>query len=605
MTKRRFWAQCIVALFLLAGMLSCGGGGSSTPAAAPACTSTQWTYMVYMGADNNLSDAGLADLKEMEKVGSSSCVKIVVQAEFSPQYSSNISASLTGRVLVEKGVDSVNAGSLVGTGVVDMASPAALTSFISWAKATYPAAHYALVVWDHGAGWKAKKISSPARGAVQDATSGNFMSLPDLAKGVRDANVPLDIINFDACLMAMYEVAYEFTGLTDYMVFSEQTEPGNGDPYDTILAALAATPTMSSRTLASTIVDKYNAFYVPDTRNETTKSAIDMAQLSQLDAKIIALSAALATDTSTKAVVQAAQANTQNYVYPANHDIYDFCSYLASRVSGTAKTVCGQIMTLMPSIVINNKYTGTSVNKSHGLAIYLPKADETSATDLTEYGKLKCNLTTRASAGGTWGSYVESLLGASALQTYVSGNFALYLYWTKPDGTYCNADLDLYVVEPDGYAYAPWNGQTTPNGFFSQESTQSGLSEEYYLANELVMPGDYLFLVNYYQDGATCTKAYAHVLVQDPVTVGGTWTELPGSPLSLDLTTPPGPMPIPTPCTTYACFNTYSDWWYLGGTTRSINSSAGLFPLDLPFNTRNSNFIFRNQRGAALQGLTR
>ena len=61
------------------------------------------------------------------------------------------------------------------------------------------------------------------------------MSLPDLAGAVRTAGVHLDVINFDACLMAMYEVAYEFLGLTDYMVFSEEVEPGDGDPYDTIL----------------------------------------------------------------------------------------------------------------------------------------------------------------------------------------------------------------------------------------------------------------------------------------------------------------------------------------------------------------------------------
>ncbi len=601
----------IFGLFLVTALSSCsgggggGGGGSAQPYAGP----RQWTYMVYMGADNNLSDGGLYNLNDMETVGSSAGVAIVVQAEFSTKYTVGMPTSNTGRIYVQNdnNPNGANLSGGINIGNVDMADPATLTAFIQWAKATYPAQHYALVVWDHGAGWKSKKISSPLRGAVSDesaASAGALMSLPDLAKGVANSGVRFDIINFDACLMAMYEVTYEFKDLTDYMVFSEQTEPGTGDPYGPILAALTATPTMSARTLASTIVDNYNAFYVPDTRNETTKSAVDMAQISALDAKIIALSAALTADTATKAVVQAAQANTQNYAYPANHDIYDFCSYLnANMVSGTAKTVCGEITTLMPTVVINSKYTGAGVAKSHGLAIYLPQAVETSASDLTDYGKLKCNLTTRVSASGTWGSYIESLLGTATLQTYVPGNFALYLYWTKPDGTACNADLDLYVVEPDGKNYSPWMGQTTPNGFFSQESSQSGKSEEYYLANNLIMKGDYLFLVNYYRNGSTCTQAMAHVLGQDPVTASGTWTELPGSPVLLDLTT--NPMPIPNPCGTYDCFNIYSDWWYLGGTTKSINVGAAWSPFDMPFTTRNSEFIFRNQRGSALRQLVR
>ena len=432
----------------------------------------------------------------------------------------------------------LNAGT--GIGYVDMATPAALTDFINWAKTNYPAQHYALVVWDHGGGWKADKFKSFMKGAVQDETSGNFMSLPDLAKAVANSGVHFDVINFDACLMAMYEVAYEFRGLTDYMVFSEQTEPGTGDPYDTILGALSANPSMTGRTLATTIVDNYNAFYVPDTREGTTKSAVSMAAIDALDADVVTLAKALTNNSSASAAIAHAQANTQKYTYTANHDLYDFCSDLSSLVTGTVQTTCNDIMSLITSsVVVASKTTGTGVANSHGLAIYVPTANEANATDLTDYANLKCNLTSRASASGTWGDFVTTLLGGASLQQTGTGNFALYLYWTKLDGTACDADLDLYVAEPDGSGgskwYAPWMGQTTPNGFFSQESSQAGKSEEYYIANDLVMKGNYYFLVNYYASSPTCTQAAAHILIQDPVTVNGTWTELAGSPVGLDL----------------------------------------------------------------------
>ncbi len=41
----------------------------------------------------------------------------------------------------------------MGTGV-DMGNPQTLTDFVNWAKTFYPAQHYALIVWDHGAGWR-------------------------------------------------------------------------------------------------------------------------------------------------------------------------------------------------------------------------------------------------------------------------------------------------------------------------------------------------------------------------------------------------------------------------------------------------------------------
>lgn len=48
-------------------------------------TKREWTYMVYMGADNSLAADGINDLIELETIGSTNEVAIVVQAEFPPQ----------------------------------------------------------------------------------------------------------------------------------------------------------------------------------------------------------------------------------------------------------------------------------------------------------------------------------------------------------------------------------------------------------------------------------------------------------------------------------------------------------------------------------------
>ncbi len=618
----------ILALFLPLLSCSSGGGGDSGGSggiAPPPGGAYQWTYMVYMGADNNLSDAGLADLNEMEMVGSSANVAIVVQAEFSTKYSQGMTSSGTSRIFVQNDNDTnsvdLNGASL---GNVDMASPAALTDFINWAKTNVPAQHYALVIWDHGAGWKAKKFFSPAKGAVLDETSGNFMSLPDLAKGVADSGVYFDVINFDACLMAMYEVAYEFKGLTDYMVFSEQTEPGEGDPYDTILGALAATPSMSSRDLANTIVNKYDEFYTSNSRGSTTKSAVDMSGLATLDTKLLALGAALTSDSAGQAVMTTVRTTRLEYAYPANQDIGDMCDYLATSAAGNpVKTAAAEVKTALTSMVIDNKTNGSDMEKSSGLSIYLPLASETSTGELSNYDRLTCNKTARVSATGTWGSYLETLISGAggATAVYKPGNFGIKITWTDPSGAVCDADVDLYVWEPavdfsitaNGDYYAPYMGQTSPNGFFSADSADSGKSEEYYLANEQVLVGYYYFLANLYPTtGTSCNQARVHLFLYDPATFGDSdWHEatqanLAGigvttvnpSPHDLDFTNASDPYYYPP----LANMNNYSDWWlpfYVDIKTASIIPDYLSGSNLLQFNKK-SRLIVRYKKGSRL-----
>jgi hypothetical protein len=44
----------------------------------------EWTVMIYLDADNNLESAGINDINEMEMVGSTTDVNIVVQVDRIP-----------------------------------------------------------------------------------------------------------------------------------------------------------------------------------------------------------------------------------------------------------------------------------------------------------------------------------------------------------------------------------------------------------------------------------------------------------------------------------------------------------------------------------------
>ncbi len=586
----------ILPLFCLTFFSACGGGGGGGQ--SPASEAKKWTYMVYMGADNNLSMAGLNDLNEMEAAGSNADINIVVQAEFSTSYTDfavlghDWYQGETLRLLVEADNDpnSVNLEAGTSIGNVDMGSPAALTDFITWTVANYPAEHYALVIWDHGAGWKDVRLNAPGflRGAVQDSTSNSFMSLPDLAKGVADAGLAadragsgLDIINFDACLMAMYEVAYEFKGLCDYLVSSEETEPGDGDPYDAILQALADSPGMSALNLASTIVTRYKNYYETTGRNtDITKSVLDMSALDSLDLAVRALSdAIIAEHANISGVITAAQNNTQSYAYRANHDLYDFCSYLKANVGagGTLTAAASQqVMDALQSMVAANEVMGTEVADSHGIAIYAPRSSQIDNDEYNSYALLACN---QSRAGGTWLDAVTAIIGGAPGANQTPGRFAFKITWDT------DSDLDLIVIEPDGEPYSPFLGTTSPNGYFSGDSADTGLSEEYYLADVTVQKGRYDVVVNYYADKTdNCANVKFYWIDPDNSVTG--WQE--SGPVAMDLSNKYNGAYLPSNLND---LNSYSDWWYAGTMQRDgltdtfgpLAGDSGRRPIKLSF----------------------
>ncbi len=545
--------------------VSCGGGGSGDDSKETG-DKADWTYMVYMGADNNLSTAGLFDLNEMEAAGSDDRVKIVLQAEFSNFYTDFGAIGQDGyqgetlRFIVQKDndPDNVNFGAGRSIGNVDMGSRTALTNFIKWAAGKYPAEHYALVIWDHGAGWKKSALF---KGAVQDETSNSFMSLPDLAAAVRSAGVHLDIINFDACLMAMYEVAYEFLGLADYLVFSEELEPGDGDPYDTILAELKARPTMSGADLSDTIVEKYADFYSgPGTRNEKiTKSAVDMSRLPDLHTAMLNFAQAIVTDYDTvSGVVAQAQSNSQGFEYQSNLDLHDFSGRIANGLpAGTVRNAALAVNTAVTNIVISNRTIGVAVRDAFGLALFVPSLGQVSSdtlyNDLREYNRLACN----QARATVWSQAVEKIVAGSQ-ETLNPGGFAFYITWDT------DADLDLYVWEPNLEIYAPWMGQTTPNGYFSADSYEVGESVEYYVSNDYVQPGAYDVFVEYYSNGLIGQGANVEFWYLDPDV--GDWQML--GPVWLDLSAPY--LGDFSDIGSLYELNAYSNYWYAGALTRAM-----------------------------------
>src|SRR3989449_7455453 len=222
-------AAVLAMLFVLGGLLPL----LATPPVRAA--TADWTFLVYMDADNNLEDYGIADFLEMAAVGSTSRVNIVVQFDRAAGYNSQYGDwTDTKRFLVQAGMTPTPANALMNLSEVDMADPASLVSFVTWGAAAYPARHYFLDLWDHGLGWQ---------GVILDMNPNAFMTTAQLASALSQIRTALgrtvDIVGLDACRLTL-EIMDELQPHADYLVGSQKEHALARRPYGVLLTPVAA-----------------------------------------------------------------------------------------------------------------------------------------------------------------------------------------------------------------------------------------------------------------------------------------------------------------------------------------------------------------------------
>ncbi len=126
----------------------------------------------------------------------------------------------------------------------------------------------------------------------------------------------------DACLMQMAEVVYEIKDSVDYIVGSEETEPGDGYTYNDFLGPVAARPTMSPAEVAKQAVDAYANHYDKINQGYTQS----LAKASAVNG-LLTVSNAFAdavTASGEKALAKSARDASISFAMDENHDMYDF-----------------------------------------------------------------------------------------------------------------------------------------------------------------------------------------------------------------------------------------------------------------------------------------
>jgi hypothetical protein len=345
----------------------------------------KWTYMVYLDGDNNLEGAAIDDFMEMSSVGSTSNVNIVVQFDRIPGYSSAYGDWTDCKQFhVTAGMTPTAANALIDLGECNMGDPNTLGDFVDWAMTEFPADNYALVLWNHGDGWKSinnwvpwaddikdAKDAGLSRGICVDNTNNDYLSLQETEVALTGKYVQL--LGYDACLMHMVEVVYQVRTNAGVSVGSEESEPGAGWPYDTILADLTGTPTMSEDALGTVIVDRYMDSY--GYTGSETQSAVDNGDVSGLVTAVDNLAQVLIDEINGGHWTQVQQArNAAEEIYYTYYiDLYHFAEKIQTYVPGAAAQA--QAQAVMNEVSKMYEAHGTSVPNDHGLSIYYPRVE--------------------------------------------------------------------------------------------------------------------------------------------------------------------------------------------------------------------------------------
>lgn len=399
---------------------SCPGGAPELRDGRPAT----WTVLHYSAGDNNLEDALVGDIDEMElgHQGSPN-VNVLVQLD-------RLSEPGRWRYRIEPDrTDGEIRSAVVDYTEVepDSGDYRELSEFGRWAVTCYPAERYVLIVSGHGGGWtstddaalpiedrarhvRARRHGESLRLIAPDDSNHSEIYVDQLAQALDEIGAAtrrpgdpsylnrLVMYGSDACLMGTVEVAYDLRNAVTYVVGSEQTEPNDGWPYNTLVRELTERPSYYAtrpHELVTTIVEAYGRSYGPggaaSNEEAITLAAVDTSALIRARNRLRTIAELtlelLDDDPGLAAIIEATR--EQSYVFGDDYtDLGRFVELLEQRLLAegkmpahgavwdgdgrwrTLRDAMDELLELWPELVLANvagQYEG-----ARGLSIFFP-----------------------------------------------------------------------------------------------------------------------------------------------------------------------------------------------------------------------------------------
>lgn len=390
------------------------------------------TIVIYIAADNDLHPFAWKNIKQMESIGSNENINIIVQLN-TPGY-----FNPTKRYIIKNGKRLLApADGTAPAQKLNSGSPHTLIDCVDWAMKYYPADNLILNLWDHGSGVydpgtsrivnsfdlfrfnettnmlelnrivgyndlinqsEDQELRQNGRGICFDETFKSYMTNQDLKYALSEIQnkvlhgKKIGVLWFDACLMAMLEIANICKDHVEYLVGSEEVEFASGSNYELVLRPFVD-KVLTPREFACHVVDSYERAYQHITR-DYTQSAIDLSCIAQLEGNVSLVAGQILwalQDQKNNSVVKLLQQCKARpfcacFEEPSYIDLRNFYMNLQSNLNNicltnpskeaslklTLSRLLDHGINLINTAVINNK-VGSNLQRACGLSIYFPE----------------------------------------------------------------------------------------------------------------------------------------------------------------------------------------------------------------------------------------
>jgi hypothetical protein len=366
----------------------------------------EWTFLIFLNGHNNLDPFAEMNVHQMEQVGSTDKINIVVQ------WASMGKKTKRFLVTKSKGGKRISSPVLQELPPVDMGDVNELVNFVKWGVENFPAKKYFVNIWNHGSGWHRKKIS-PLDTSYDDIYDSKITTeqLGSAMSEIRKImGQKIDILGHDACLMAMVEVAAEVSDDVQVMVGSEEVEPGEGWPYSTFLQAWNQLEDQSATAVSKLLTIEYLKAYSGGVYGyrPVTLSALDLTKINELNQAVQEFSSQLSSLSveEIKQIWKVADKTLAFYSYDSK-DLRDFIFRLEYSRIGASLPSIEKVKSSLANFVISNQVSDFYRNAS-GVAIWLPTYEYEFEHYTDRYEKLKFNQATN------WNDFLSKMISVKS-----------------------------------------------------------------------------------------------------------------------------------------------------------------------------------------------
>lgn len=344
-----------------------------------------YTLFIYMNGSDLESDsyAGTDDLLEMIAGSLPSNVAVIVETGGTKRWHTTdyglpaISSSQNQRWRVTD----TEVEFIENVGKYNMGDAGTLSSFLDFGMTNYPSDQYSLIMWNHGAG------SIYGYGADEwfnyDSLTLEEMETALASNYAKHGN-RFELVGFDACLMSSVEVGHVLVPYADYLLGSEELEPGHGWDYDPLFDHLNSNPNTDPVSFGEAIMDGF----VRQARQYRTDDAITLSlvDLSKIDEVVSALDGLLGKLNSDLGnginveTILRARLTAESYGEGSpssgipDSDMVDIVDY-ANLFSGMYPTEAANVVSAVNDAVVANVNSDFKPDAA-GISMYLPGKDK-------------------------------------------------------------------------------------------------------------------------------------------------------------------------------------------------------------------------------------